>query len=76
MSVPAFMDELATSSPTTTLAKGIARPNRQSSRVRATKSRDARGAVGCDVSLSRATARAGATNTSDTAENNDALTMR
>src|SRR5674476_576123 len=43
MSVPALIDELATSSLITKLAKGMTRPNRQSSRVRVTNSRDARG---------------------------------
>jgi hypothetical protein len=49
MSVPAFTVELITSSLITGLAKRMTRPNRQSSRVRATKSREARSGAARDV---------------------------
>ena len=76
MSVPASIDELDTSPLTTRLAKGMARPNRQSSRVRVTKSRDARGAVGCGASRRDSTLTVGAASTSDIAENSDAARIR
>jgi hypothetical protein len=76
MSVPALIDELATSSLITGLAKGMTQPNRQSSRVRVTNSRDARGAVGCAATCFRSTASGGVVRTSDTAENNDAVRIR
>jgi hypothetical protein len=76
MSVPADTAELATSSLTTRLAKGMTLLNRQSSRVRVTKSLDARGAVGCGARCSHSTASAGVASTSDIAENNEAVTIR
>jgi histidine ammonia-lyase len=76
MSVPAFTVELVTSSLITGLAERMARPNRQSSRVRVMKLRDARGAVGCGARWSHFTAGAGVTSTVDTAENKDAVTIR
>src|ERR1035437_1613134 len=57
MSGPVWTDELATSSLTTRLAKGMTRPSRQSSRVRVTNSRAAREAVGCGDRRSHWTVR-------------------
>jgi len=76
MSVPAWIDELATSSLTTRLAKGTTRSNRQLSRVRVTNSREARGAVGCGASRRRSAAKVGVDSTADTAENVDSVTIR
>jgi hypothetical protein len=76
MSVPAWIDELDTSSLTTRLAKGMTRLNPRSSKVRVTNSRDARGAVGCGARCSRSTARMGVDNTADNAEKIDSLTIR
>jgi len=76
MSVPAPIDELATSSLTTKLAKGLIASKCQFRRVRVTNSRDARGAVGCAASRSRSTTRLGVASTADTAENMDSVTMR
>jgi cytidylate kinase len=49
--------------------------NHQSSRVRATKAREARGAVACGARCSHSTAKAGVASTADTAENKDAVTI-
>jgi len=76
MSVPACTDELITSSLTTKVAEEMARPKPQSSRVRVTKFRAARGAVGCGARRSHSTARVGVASTADTAENNDAVAIR
>jgi len=76
MSVPAWIDELVTSSLTTRLAKGTTRSNRQLFRVRVTNSREARGAVGCGASRRHSVAKVGVDSTADTAENVDSVTMR
>jgi hypothetical protein len=76
ISVPADINELATSSPTTKLAEGMARPNFQSSRVRVTKSRAARGAVGCGPIRSSCLAGVGVDSAADSAGSIDAVTIR
>jgi uncharacterized membrane-anchored protein len=76
MSVPAWIVELVTSSLTTRKAAGTSRPNPQPSRARATKSRDARGAVGCGVSRRQSTSEMGVANTADTAGTIDSATIR
>ena len=76
MSVPAFLDELATSSLTTRAAQGMADSSPHSPITRVTKSRDARGAVGCGESSNRSTMGVGTASTSEIAENKDGDTIR
>ena len=76
MSVPACIVEFVTSSLTTSEAAGMTLPNPQSRRVRETKSRDARGAVGCGASRSNSTTGVGVDSTADSPDSIAAATIR